>query len=188
MKQIILIFTVLMSRPLIVLCFSLRTRFLVSSSKRPSSATRLFFMRPNKSRSSLSKLSIRKTNESKENDLYTNNTLPNKALLEFDDIMPIIKEDNSKMLSKMIKQGRVSNVDIKKYSDKETSLLTVACDLHSFGCVKVLLKNGASVNPYHSDILKNACIKGDTELINLILKVGYSGYGVRGYRVHVPGY
>ena len=170
MKHIILIFTVLMSRPLFILCLSLRTRFVVSNSKVPSSATRLFLKRPNKSRSSLSKLSIRITNERKENDLCTNKTQPNKTLLEFDDIMPIIKEDDSKMLSKMIKQGRVSDVDIRKYCDKETSLLTKACELHSLGCVKVLLKNGASVNPYHSNILVSACMKGDTQLINLILK------------------
>ena len=172
MKQIILIFTVLMSHPLFVLCLRLRTRFLVSSSKGPRSATRHYFKRPN---DYLFTQSRRLTSDSKENNLCTNKPLPNKTLLEFDDVMSIIKEDNSEKLSDMIKQERVK-VGMKKHSDSKARILTEACELRSLGCVKVLLNNWAGFDTYNSeghDPFTNACIKSDIELIKLIIKESF---------------
>ena len=170
MKQIFFIFTVLISRSLFAWSFNLRPRFAVSSSKDPSSLNRHYFKKPNKSNGVHSTQSVRKTNESKENDLYTNKTLPNKVLLEFDDIMSVILEDDSEMLNDMIKQGRVSDVNKEIYNGSNTTLLTKACELRSLGCVKVLLHNDADIHPYNTDLLLSTCMKGDVELIEVILK------------------
>ena len=169
LDMILLIITVLILHSLFVLCLSLQNRFPVLSRKGPS-ANRHYFERPSKSKVSLAAQPMRQAKDSKENDLCAASVAKSKPFLDFNGIMPIIEADNSEILSEMIKQGRVSDIDMSKDNDSKSTLLTEACNLRSLGCVKVLLNNGAALhtNSMNHDPLTNACKGGDIELINLI--------------------
>lgn len=91
--------------------------------------------------------------------------------LKFEDILSIITEDNCDKLTEVIKQGRMKDIDISK-DNTRTSIFVKACELSALKCVKVLLDN--NVNFYHYneqrlDPITAACLKGDLELIKLIL-------------------
>ena len=175
MGKIFLIFIVLILHSLFVWSFSLRLRFAVSSSKGPNSFNRHYFKKQNKSNDVHSTQPIRLTQTNYDYDLYANKHFTNKDLLAFDDVMSIIKEDDSAKLSDMIKQGRV-RVGMMKDDDSKATILTEACELRSLGCIKVLLNNWAGFDTYNSeghDPFTNACIKSDIELIKLIIKESF---------------
>ena len=94
--------------------------------------------------------------------------------MSFDEIVTIIRSDDSKKLREIIEGGRVSDVNMK--NENLQSLLMIACRIryNSIGCVKVLLDHNSDINYTYQNhtVLKSACLGGNVDMLNLIIERG----------------
>ena len=97
--------------------------------------------------------------------------------LSFHEIRSVIESGDSVKLKKIIKEGRIDDINMLNYhSYPYLTLLSVACRSGFIDCAEVLLNNGANVNflDYQNcnPVLKSMLTSGSVDMIQFIIARG----------------
>ena len=98
----------------------------------------------------------------------------NAKKMTFNEVMSVIKNDNSTQLNELIKEGRITDINMRDIP-RMKSLLMATCKIGSLSCAKVLIDNSADINDRvgENNALNFACLSSNVQMLQFVIEHGF---------------